>query len=136
MVTWPRHEMSDLGAHENPSHTAIATRPTNASDIRYAVMLPSRYHSSCHCEEQSDEAIQQRAESGFALRSLSTRTFMRPVGGQRRFKICGMIAYHAIISGANPIPPGAIRGTDRCGGAARGRGLGATPPAGTFARAG
>ena len=35
-----------------------------------------------------------------------------------------MIAYHAIISGANPIPPGAIRGADRCGGAARGRGLG------------
>jgi hypothetical protein len=64
MVTWPRHEMSDLGAHENPSHTAIATRPANASDIRYAVMLPSRYHSSCHCEEQSDEAIQRHAGSG------------------------------------------------------------------------
>jgi hypothetical protein len=31
---------------------------------------------------------------------------------------CGMIAYQAIISGANPIPPGAIRMVDRRGGAA------------------
>jgi len=46
-----------------------------------------------------------------------------------------MIAYQAIISGANPIPPGAIRMADRCGGAAGGRGLQATPRAGTFARA-
>jgi hypothetical protein len=28
-------------------------------------------------------------------------------------KICGMIAVLAIISGANPIPPGAIHMTDR-----------------------
>jgi hypothetical protein len=27
-------ELNDLCAHENPSHTAIATRPANASDIR------------------------------------------------------------------------------------------------------
>jgi len=37
---------------------------------------------------------------------------------------CGMIAYQAIISGANPIPPGAIRMADRRGGAAGERGLG------------
>jgi len=51
-------------------------------------------------------------------------------------QICGMIAYQAIISGANPIPPGAIRMVDRCGGAAGGRELQATPRASAFARAG
>jgi hypothetical protein len=61
MVIWPRDELNDLGAHENHPHTAIATRPANASDTRYAVMLASRYHSSCHCEEQSDEAIERQA---------------------------------------------------------------------------
>jgi hypothetical protein len=30
---------SSSPAHENPSHTAIATKPSSASDIRYAVML-------------------------------------------------------------------------------------------------
>ena len=60
-ICWPRDELNDLGAHENHPHTAIATRPANASDTRYAVMLASRYHSSCHCEEQSDEAIQRQA---------------------------------------------------------------------------
>jgi hypothetical protein len=49
--------------------------------------------------------------------------------------MCGMIAYQAIISGANPIPPSAIRMTDRRGGAACERGLKATPRTGTFARA-
>ena len=34
-------ELNDLCAHDNPSHTAIATRPANASDIRYAVMPAS-----------------------------------------------------------------------------------------------
>jgi hypothetical protein len=32
------NEMNDFCAHENPSHTAIATRPAKASDIRYTVM--------------------------------------------------------------------------------------------------
>lgn len=41
VVARPRDEPDDLGAHENPSHTAIATRPANASDIRYAVMPAS-----------------------------------------------------------------------------------------------
>jgi hypothetical protein len=34
-----RNELNDLGAHENPSHSAIATSPANVSAIRYAVML-------------------------------------------------------------------------------------------------
>ena len=34
----PRNELDDFGAHESPSHTAIATRPANASEIRYAVI--------------------------------------------------------------------------------------------------
>src|ERR1700732_1457228 len=33
-----RGEWNDLGAHENPSHNAIAIRPAKASEIRYAVM--------------------------------------------------------------------------------------------------
>jgi hypothetical protein len=43
MVIWPRHEADDLGAHESASHTAMATRQVNASDIRYAVMLASTF---------------------------------------------------------------------------------------------
>jgi hypothetical protein len=34
-------QSNDFCAHDNPSHTAIATRPANASEIRYAVMLAS-----------------------------------------------------------------------------------------------
>jgi hypothetical protein len=42
---------------------------------------------------------------------------------------------HAVISGANPIPPGAIRIADRRGGAVADVDL-ATPRAGAFARTG
>jgi hypothetical protein len=35
---WAADELNDLCAHENSSHTAITTRPANASDIKYAVM--------------------------------------------------------------------------------------------------
>jgi len=34
-------ELNDFGAHENPSHNAIAIRPAKASEIRYAVMPAS-----------------------------------------------------------------------------------------------
>src|ERR1035438_5218175 len=46
-VGWPtavartRNKPDDRCAHENPSHTAIATKPSSASDIRYTVMLLS-----------------------------------------------------------------------------------------------
>jgi hypothetical protein len=42
-VIWPRHATDNLGAHESASHTAMARRPINASDIRYAVMLASTF---------------------------------------------------------------------------------------------
>ena len=38
-----RGECNDLGAHENPSHNAIAIRPAKASEIRYAVMPGSSF---------------------------------------------------------------------------------------------
>ena len=38
---WTRDELDDLGAHESPSHSAMATRPANESEIRYAVMVIS-----------------------------------------------------------------------------------------------
>ena len=38
-----RGEWNDLGAHENPSHNAIAIRPAKASEIRYAVMPGSSF---------------------------------------------------------------------------------------------
>jgi hypothetical protein len=60
------------GHHENPSHTAIAIRPANASDIRYAVMSASLDRKKMRHDR-----------------------------------------FHAIISDANPIPPGAIRTADR-----------------------
>jgi hypothetical protein len=41
IATGPRDESNDLCAHENPSHTAIAIKPANASDIKYAVMKAS-----------------------------------------------------------------------------------------------
>lgn len=37
-AVWTRDEWNDLCAHENPSHSAIATRPASASDIKYPVM--------------------------------------------------------------------------------------------------
>jgi len=37
-VSGARHESNDLGAHEQPSHTAMAINPTSASDIKYAVI--------------------------------------------------------------------------------------------------
>jgi hypothetical protein len=37
-----------FGAHENPSHTAIAIRPASASEIRYAVMS-GLYRSESMC---------------------------------------------------------------------------------------
>jgi hypothetical protein len=33
-----RHELDNLGAHEQPSQTAMAINPTSASDIKYAVI--------------------------------------------------------------------------------------------------
>jgi hypothetical protein len=41
MMFWAADELNDFCAHENPSHTAIATRPANASEIKYAVMMAS-----------------------------------------------------------------------------------------------
>jgi hypothetical protein len=37
IVLLAANELNDFCAQENPSHTAIATRPASASDIRYAV---------------------------------------------------------------------------------------------------
>ena len=39
MCNWD--ELQYPGAHEHPSHTAIATRPTSEGEIRYAVMPAS-----------------------------------------------------------------------------------------------
>ena len=44
----PRRELNDLCTHERPSHTAIAIRPANESDIRYVVMLVSFEHEARH----------------------------------------------------------------------------------------
>src|SRR6266404_9094621 len=46
-----------------------------------------------------------------------------PLARNDDLKICGMVAYQAIISGANPIPPSAIQMADRRGGAAGERGF-------------
>jgi hypothetical protein len=93
----PRDEWNDLGAHERPSHTAIAIRPANASDIRYAVMLASLFGHELNVRHD---------------------------------------AFNAIISGANPIPPGAIRMADRRWPGPRRAWTLPTPRAGAFARAG
>jgi hypothetical protein len=38
IVPGARDKLDDFGTHEGSSHTAIAIRPINASDIRYAVI--------------------------------------------------------------------------------------------------
>jgi hypothetical protein len=38
-----RDEGNDIRTHDRASHSAIATRPASASDIRYAVIEFSRY---------------------------------------------------------------------------------------------
>jgi hypothetical protein len=35
---WARYKLDDVGTHSGSSHIAIAIRPINASDIRYAVI--------------------------------------------------------------------------------------------------
>jgi len=71
MVIWPRDELNDLGAHENHPHTAIATRPANASDIKYAVILASRYHSSVMRGSKATKKSSHKPDSGLT-RSLSS----------------------------------------------------------------
>jgi hypothetical protein len=39
---WTANERHDLGAHDIPSHIAMASRPAKARDIKQAVMLASR----------------------------------------------------------------------------------------------
>jgi hypothetical protein len=43
----PRDELNDRRAHEYLSHSAIATRPASASEIRYTVM-PTCSLGVCH----------------------------------------------------------------------------------------
>jgi hypothetical protein len=38
---WTANERDDLGAHDIPSHIAMASRPAKARDIKQAVMLAS-----------------------------------------------------------------------------------------------
>jgi hypothetical protein len=38
VASGPRDESNDFGAHEKSSEIAMTTRPTSASDIRYAVI--------------------------------------------------------------------------------------------------
>jgi hypothetical protein len=64
MVIWARDELNDLGAHENHPHTAIATRPAHASDIRYAVMLASRYHSFVIARSKATKQSSDKPDSG------------------------------------------------------------------------
>jgi hypothetical protein len=80
-------ERNDLCAHENPSHSAIATRPANASDIRYAVM-PACSPKVCHCRvnapwlrmTKNADTNQMRGMSALA-RSFQART-LSPKGGR------------------------------------------------------
>jgi hypothetical protein len=46
---WARDELDDFCAHENPSHTAMATRPAKESDIKYAVMVVLSESTTRHC---------------------------------------------------------------------------------------
>jgi hypothetical protein len=46
MTARQQDQPDDFGAHENPSDSAIATRPAKASDIRYAVMPASHLGGS------------------------------------------------------------------------------------------
>jgi hypothetical protein len=38
IMLWARDKLDDFGTHEGSSHTAIAIRPTGASEIRYVVI--------------------------------------------------------------------------------------------------
>jgi hypothetical protein len=54
------NELNDFCAHENPSHTAMATSPTNASDIKYAVMLASHDRFSGIARERTTPSLVTR----------------------------------------------------------------------------
>ena len=74
-IGWPAmalrtaDELNDFCAHENPSHTAIATRPASASEIKYAVMMASL--------PRSMRCAHDRLARSFQVRSLSPKGAIR-----------------------------------------------------------
>src|ERR1700732_5244013 len=65
-----RGEWNDLGAHENPSHNAIAIRPAKASEIRYAVMPGSLFEVIVVSRPEPDQMRGMTAR----VRSFQART--------------------------------------------------------------
>jgi hypothetical protein len=108
--------LDDLCTHENASPTAIATRPARESDIKYEVMLLASLAivlSLREAKRWSNPVLATRI--WISSRSLSSGAHsLDRLARNDEQKICGMIA-GAIISGANPIPPRAIRMADRRG---------------------
>jgi hypothetical protein len=56
VVGWPRNEADDIGAHDRISVITTATRPSNASDIRYAVMR-SPLENKCAADRGGDAIV-------------------------------------------------------------------------------
>jgi hypothetical protein len=66
------NESNNFCAQENPSHTAMATNPTRASEIRYAVMPTSHLLSSSWARLTTLDTNKMRGRS--PLRSFQART--------------------------------------------------------------
>jgi hypothetical protein len=95
----PADELNDFRAHKNPSHIAIATRPTNASDIKYAVMpaflarvrpqiQPTGLSGASVIARRDLSAVAQRAKAEAtkqsSLRDTIPDCFAEPVIGRSR----------------------------------------------------
>jgi hypothetical protein len=104
----------------------MATSPTNASDIKYAVMFAS-LQKIRHCRalsgNPSEKCILQRLMDARIIPDQvgDRRPGVTKIESARSGSNMRQIAF-AIISGANPIPSRAIGMADRRGGAARGHG--------------
>jgi hypothetical protein len=97
IVVRPPDELNDFRAHENPSHIAIATKPTNASDIRYAVMLASlvRVRPQIQPTGLSDASVIARSD----LSAVAQRAKAK-AAKQSRFRAASGIASRSLSSGA------------------------------------
>jgi hypothetical protein len=86
------NELNDFCAHENPSHTAMATSPTNASDIKYAVMFAS-LQKIRHCRAWSGNP----SERCILQRLMDARIIPDQVGDRRP----GVTKIESARSGSN-----------------------------------
>jgi hypothetical protein len=120
-----RGELNDFGAHENPSHNAIAIRPAKASEIKYAVMPASfhKYHgratarkaparrglrlSPIVARNRPATSLKKTMRHDCPTRSFQTRTLSLPArsrSGSRKWSLASAIVNRARVPARSRAP--------------------------------